>query len=62
MAYLLTAYASHTPVTRRMATLATGLPAAALTALDLHQLDFIKRGFASSYQFPLFRAFPSARS
>jgi hypothetical protein len=36
-------YASHPPVTRRMATLATGLPATALTGLDLHQLDFVKR-------------------
>jgi len=26
-----------------MATLATGLPATALTGLELHQLDFIKR-------------------
>jgi hypothetical protein len=32
-------YASHPPVARRMATLATGLPATALTGLDLHQLD-----------------------
>lgn len=32
----------HPPVTRRMATLATGLPATALTRLDLHQLDFVK--------------------
>ena len=36
-------YASHPPVTRRMATLATGLPATALTGLDLHQLDFNKK-------------------
>jgi hypothetical protein len=43
MAYLLAVYASHPPVTRQMATLATGLPATALTGLDLHQLDFIKR-------------------
>jgi len=43
MACLLTVYASHPPVTRRMATLVTGLPATALTGLDLHQLDFIKR-------------------
>jgi hypothetical protein len=31
--------ASHLPVARRMATLAPGLPATALTGLDLHQLD-----------------------
>jgi hypothetical protein len=43
MAYLLTVYASHPPVTQRMATLATGPPATALTGLDLHQLDFNKR-------------------
>jgi hypothetical protein len=36
-------YASHPPVARRMATRATGLPATALTGLDLHQLDFNKR-------------------
>ena len=42
-AYLLAVYASHPPVARRMATLVTGLPATALTGLDLHQLDFIKR-------------------
>lgn len=42
-ACFLTMYASHPPVTRRMATLATGLPATALTGLDLHQLDFNKR-------------------
>ena len=41
-AYLLAVYASHPPVTRRMATLATGLPATALTGLDSHQLDFNK--------------------
>jgi len=46
MACFLTVYASHPPVTRRMATLAAGLPATALTGLDLHQLDFIK-GFHS---------------
>jgi hypothetical protein len=32
----------HPPVTRRMATLASGLPATALAGLDLHQLDFNK--------------------
>ena len=42
-AYLLAVYASHPPVARRMATLATGLLATALTGLDLHQLDFNKR-------------------
>jgi hypothetical protein len=42
-ACFLAVYASHPPVTRRMATLATGLPATALTGLDLHQLDFSKR-------------------
>ena len=42
-ACFLAVYASHPPVTRRMATLATGLPATALTGLDLHQLDFNKR-------------------
>ena len=41
-ACLLTVYASHPPVTRRMAKLATGPPATALTGLDLHQLDFNK--------------------
>jgi hypothetical protein len=43
MACLLAVYASHPPVTRRMATRASGLPATALTGLDLHQLDFNKR-------------------
>jgi hypothetical protein len=42
-ACLLAVYASHPPVARRMATRATGLPATALTGLDLHQLDFNKR-------------------
>jgi hypothetical protein len=42
-ACLLTVYASHPPVTRRMATLVTDLPATALARLDLHQLDFTKR-------------------
>jgi len=42
-ACFLTVYASHPPVTRQMATLATGPPATALTELDLHQLDFDKR-------------------
>ena len=41
-AYSLAVYASHPPVTRRMATLAAGLPATALTGLDLHQLDSCK--------------------
>ena len=41
-AYSLAVYASHPPVARRMATLATGLPATALTGLDLHQLDSYK--------------------
>ena len=35
-------YASHPPVARREATLATGLPATALTGLDFHQLDFFE--------------------
>jgi len=39
-ACFLAVYASHPPVARRMATRATGLPATALTGLDLHQLDF----------------------
>jgi len=42
-ACFLAVYASHPPVTRRMATLATGPPATALTGLDSHQLDPIKR-------------------
>ena len=42
-ACFLAMYASHPPVARRMATRATGLPATALTGLDLHQLDFNKR-------------------
>jgi hypothetical protein len=42
-ACFLAVYASHPPVTRRMATLTTGLPATALTGLDFHQLDFSKR-------------------
>jgi hypothetical protein len=42
MACFLTVYASHPPVTRRMATLASGLPATALAGLDFHQLDFNK--------------------
>ena len=42
-AYFLAVYASHPPVTRRMATLATGLPATALTGPDLHRLDSTDR-------------------
>jgi len=38
-ARLLAVYASHPPVARWMARLATGLPATALTGLDSHQLD-----------------------
>ena len=41
-AYSIAVYASHPPVARRMATLATGMPATALTGLDLHQLDSYK--------------------
>ncbi len=40
--FVLAHYASHPSVTRRMATLATGLPATALTGLDFHQLDSYK--------------------
>ena len=42
-ACFLAVYASHPPVAQREATLATDLPATALTGLDLHQLDFIER-------------------
>jgi len=42
-----------------MATLATGLPATALTGLDLHQLDFFKRFHSLIFVPPLPR-FPSA--
>jgi hypothetical protein len=59
MACVLAVYASHPPVTRRMATLASGLPATALAGLDLHQLDFNKN-FTHSCEIPPFRAFPSA--
>src|SRR5215470_13136385 len=41
-ACFLAVYASHPPVARREATLATGLPATALTGLDFHQLDFFE--------------------
>ena len=46
-ACFLAVYASHPPVARRMATLASGLPATALTGLDSHQLDSNK-GFTNS--------------
>src|SRR4030095_13714828 len=58
-ACLLAVYASHSPVTQRMATLATGLPATALTGLDLHQLDSIERFHYLSIDSPLPRL-PSA--
>jgi len=54
-------YASHPPVARRMATLATGLPATALTGLDLHQLDSNKR-FHQLILVPPLPRFPSATS
>jgi hypothetical protein len=41
-----------------MATRATGLPATALTGLDLRQLDSNKR-FRKFFLVPLFRAFPA---
>src|SRR5215470_15954499 len=41
-ACFLAVYASHPPVTRREATLATGLPARALTGPDFHRLDFFE--------------------
>jgi hypothetical protein len=44
-----------------MATLATGLPATALTGLDLHQLDFNKR-FRHLIMVPPLPRFPSAIS
>jgi len=56
---LLAVYASHPPVTRRMATLATGLPATALTGLDLHQLDSYKEFHCLITDSP-FPRFPSA--
>src|SRR2546426_11953830 len=41
--HFLAVYASLPPVARRKARLATGLPAAALTGLDFHQLDSFER-------------------
>jgi len=41
-ACFLAVYASHPPVTQREATLATGLPAKALTGPDFHRLDFFE--------------------
>ena len=42
-ARVLAAYASHPPVARREARLATGLPAPALAGLESHQLDSLER-------------------
>ncbi len=61
MACFLAVYASHPPVTRRMATLASGPPATALAGLDLHQLDFNKE-FHSLIRAPFFPRFPQRDS
>jgi len=48
------------PVARREARLASGLPATALTGLDLHQLDPIERFPSAHLDFPLSQAWPGA--
>jgi hypothetical protein len=55
-ACFLAVYASYPPVARREATLATDLPAAALTGPDLHRLDFFERShrLLSDPPLPLF--------
>ncbi len=59
-ARLLAVYASHRPVSRPMARLAAGLPATALTGLDLHQLDSFERFPSAHIDFPLSQAWLGA--
>jgi hypothetical protein len=59
-AHLLAVYASHRPVSRPMARLATGLPATALTGLDFHQLDSFERFPSAHLDFPLSQAWLGA--